>query len=79
MLFNSDIVNYLLKTTWGLDRRPNFVIFVVWSALFAGERVMVAWSRKSCLRPAEIPSFVCLDLFEDEGCRASPRFHFFCF
>ena len=28
-LFNSDVVNYLLKTTGERDRRPNFVIFVV--------------------------------------------------
>ena len=59
------------------DRRPNFVIFVVWSALIAGEWVVVAWSRKSSLGPAEIASIVCLVLFKDEGCRVSPRFHLF--
>ena len=36
LLFNSDIVNLLLKTNMGRDRRPNFVIFVVWSALIVG-------------------------------------------
>ena len=29
LLPNSDIVNFLLKTNEGRDRRPNFVIFVV--------------------------------------------------
>ena len=32
-LFNSDVDNLLLKTNGGEDRRPNFVIFVVWSTL----------------------------------------------
>ena len=60
LLFNSDIVNLLLKTNMGRDRRPNFVIFVVWSALIVSRWVVVAWSRKSCLGPAEISSFVFL-------------------
>ena len=60
LLFNSDIVNLLLKTNMGRDRRPNFVIFVVWSALIVGRWVVVARSRKSCLGPAEISSFVFL-------------------
>ena len=60
LLFNSDILNLLLKTNMGRDRRPNFVIFVVWSALIVGRWVVVAWSRKSCLGPAEISSFVFL-------------------
>ena len=38
---------------------------------------MVAWSRKSCLRPAEIASFVRLVLFKDWGCKVSPRLHLF--
>ena len=53
---------------------PNFVIFVVWSTLIAGGWVVVAWSRKSCLGPAEIASLVCLILFKDRGRRVSPRF-----
>ena len=28
LLFNSDIVDFLFKTSGGRDRRPNFVIFV---------------------------------------------------
>ena len=77
LLFNSDIVNYILKTTKGRDRRPNFVKFVIWSALIAGAWVVVAWSRKSCLVSAEIASFVCLFLFKDWGYRVSPKFHLF--
>ena len=53
---------------------PNFVIFVVWSALIAGGWVVVAWSRKSCLGAAEIASFVCLILLKDRGRRVSPGF-----
>ena len=32
-LFDSDIVNPLLKTEEGRDRRPSYVNVVVWSAL----------------------------------------------
>ena len=49
LLVNSDIVNFLLRTNEGRDRRPNFVIFVVWSALTIGGWVVVAWNRKSFL------------------------------
>ena len=59
------------------DRKPNFVIFVIWSALIAGGWVVVACSRKSCLGPAEFASFVCLVLFKDGGRRVGRRFHFF--
>ena len=47
------------------NRRPNFVIFVAWIALIAAGWVVVKWSRKSCLGPAEIAPFVCLVLFKD--------------
>ena len=63
LLLNCDIVNFLLKTNLGKNRRPNFVIFVVWSALVVGWWVLVTWSRKSCLEPAEIASFAFLVLF----------------
>ena len=33
LLFDSEIVNLLLKTKVGRDRRPNYVNVVVWSAL----------------------------------------------
>ena len=42
---------------WGRDRRPDFVIFVVWSALIVDGWVVMAWSKKSCLGPAAILSF----------------------
>ena len=32
LLFNSNVLNFLLKTNVGRNRRPNFVIFVIWSA-----------------------------------------------
>ena len=60
LLFNSDIGNLLIKANGGRDRRPNFVIFVIWTALIVGGWVVVAWSRKSCLGLAEISSFVFL-------------------
>ena len=37
LLFNSDLVNFLLKTNGERDRWPNFVMFVVWSALIVSE------------------------------------------
>ena len=40
--FNSDVVNYLLKITGGRNRRTDFVIFVVLSALIVSGRVVVA-------------------------------------
>ena len=60
LLSNSDIVNILLKTNVGRNRTPNFVIFVVWSALIIDNRVLVPRSIKSCLGPLEISSFVFL-------------------
>ena len=44
LLFDSDMVNLLLKTSGGRDR-PNFVILVVWSALIVGSWVVVARGR----------------------------------
>ena len=58
------------------DRKPNFVIFVICSALIAGGWVVMACSRKSRLGPAEFASFVCLVLFKDGGRRVGRRFHF---
>ena len=60
LLFNSDIVNYLLKATVGRGRRLNLLIFVGWSALIAGGWLVVAWGRKCCLGPADFTSLVCL-------------------
>ena len=54
-MFNFDIVNLLLNINRGRNKRPNFVILVVWYTLIVGGlvllRVLVAWSRKSCLGP----------------------------
>ena len=77
LLFNSDIVNLLLKTNLGRNRRPNFVVFVVWNTLVVGVLVLVVWSRKSCLGPAKIASFVFLILFKIGGPRVSLRFRLF--
>ena len=77
LLLNSNIVNYLIKTNGERDWRPNFVIFVVWSALIISEWVVVNWSRKSWLGPAEISSFVFLVLFKDGERRPNPRIHLF--
>ena len=76
LLFNSDIVKLQLKVNVRRHRRPNFVIFIVWSTLIVGEWVQVDWSRKSCIEPAEIPSFVFQVLFNDGERRVIPRFYF---
>ena len=48
------------------DRRPNVVVFVVWSALIDNWWVVVAWGgRKYCLGLTEISSLVFLVLFKD--------------
>ena len=75
--FSSDFANVLLKANRGRGRRSNFVIFVVWSALVVGGWVIVGWSRKSSLVPAEITSFVFLVLLKDGGRTVNPRFHLF--
>ena len=38
LLFNSDMVNLLLKINMSRDRRPNFALFVVWSAHLRPQR-----------------------------------------
>ena len=77
LLFNSDVVNLLLKTNVGRNRGPNFVDFVVWNTLVVGGLVLVVWSRKSCLGPAKIASFVFLVLLKNGGRRVSLRFYLF--
>ena len=39
--------------------------------------MVVVWSTKSSLGPAEIAYNVCLILFKDGGCRVRSRFHHF--
>ena len=79
-LFNSDIANLLLNIDRRRNKKPNF-IFVVWYTLifygFVLVGVLVAWSRKSCLGPAEIASFVSLVLFKNAGRKLSPRLHLY--
>ena len=38
---NFDIVDFPFKTNDGSNKRTNFVIFVAWSALIVGGRVVV--------------------------------------
>ena len=42
-LFDSDIVNPLLKTKEGRDRRPSYVNVVVWSALRLVSDEILTW------------------------------------
>ena len=77
LLFNVDIVNPLLKNKTWRDRRPHFVVVVVWKALIVGVCMVVAWGRKSYLAPVEISSSVFLIQFKDGGHRESLRLHLF--
>ena len=70
-------MNLLLRTDGERNRRPSFVIFVVWSDLIVGRWLVVVWSRRFCLEPVEVASFLFLVLFKDWGCRVSPRSHLF--
>ena len=56
VFFKFDVLNLLLKNNGVRDRRPNFIIFVFWSALNFDGWVVVGWSIESCLGPAEISS-----------------------
>ena len=65
-----------VKKQRGRDRIPIFVICVVRSVIFVGCWVVMAWTGKSCLGPAEI-SPVFLVQSKDGGCRMSSIFHLF--
>ena len=65
LFFDSDMVNHLIKTNARGDRRFNFVIFVVWSAIIVGRWLVVAWGGNSCFSLAEISSLVFLVLFKE--------------
>ena len=73
--------NLLSNVNKGRNKRANFVNFSVWYTLIVGGLVsvgvLVAWSIKSCLGPAEIASFVSLVLFKNVGRKVSSRFHLF--
>ena len=77
LFFNSGIKKILLDTNGGRDRKPNFVIFLYWSAFIVVGCMVVAWSRDSCLGPAEIASLMFLVLFKYWRPSVSPRFHLF--
>ena len=61
----------------GEDRRPHFVIFVVWKALIVLGCLVVAWGRESYLGPAEISCFVYLVQFKDGQRKVGLRLHLF--
>ena len=50
------VMDLLLRNNGGRDRRPNYVVFVVWSAPNPDGGVVVGLGKESCLRPAEISS-----------------------
>ena len=49
------------------NRRVNFLLFVVWSALVVDRWLVVAWTVKSCFVLAEISSLMFLILFKDQA------------
>ena len=65
LFFDSDMVNPLLKTNARGDRRFNFVIFVVWSAIIVGRWLVVAWGGNSYFSLAGISSLVFVVLFKE--------------
>ena len=62
----------------GRNRRPNFAIFVVWYTLIVGGWVMVAvlvaWSKRYYLGPAEIHGFI-----QECGTQGKSKILSFCF
>ena len=73
-------MNFLLQTTDRKDRKPNFVIIVIWIALIVGGWVGgVGVEQRSSLAPAEIAFYVFLLSFNDGRFRVSPRFYLFVF
>ena len=74
-----DIVNLLFKNHGGKNRRPNVVVFAVWSALIVGGWVVVGWGRKSYLGPAEISSLCVPDLIQRLGTQSESKISSCCF
>ena len=62
---DSDMVNPLLKTNERRDRRLNFVIFVVSSALIIDKWWVVAWGENSCFGLTKVSSLMFVVLFKD--------------
>ena len=71
-------MKFLLKTIDRRDLSSYFVIFGVTSALTVAEWVVLVWSRKSYLGPAEVTSYVFLER-KDARHRVNSRLHLFVF
>ena len=61
------------------NRRPNLVVFVVWSALIAGGWVVVGYGRKSFSGPAEISSLFVPGLIRGLGMQGESKISSCCF
>ena len=61
------------------NRRPNVVVFAVWSALIVGGWVVVGWGRKSYLWPAEISSLCVPCLVSGLGMQGDSKISCCCF
>ena len=72
-----DIVNLLFKDHGGGNRRPNVVVFVVWSALIVGGWLVV--DRKSYLGPAEISPLCVPGLIRGLGMQGESKISSCCF
>ena len=58
-------MNLLLKTNGGRGRKPNFAVFVVWSALIVSRWMVVTWFI-FCV-PGLIQGWVCSSRMGDVG------------
>ena len=74
-----DIVNLLFKNHGEKNRRPNVVVFAVWSALIVSGWVVVGWGRKSYLWPAEISSLCVPCLVSGLGTQGDSKISCCCF
>ena len=82
-LSNSDLVNFLLKSNDGRDRRSSFSIFVVWSADYASAKTLEGISL-SCFHEQQADHYshvfslihpVDEFLFKEMGYGFSPIYH----
>ena len=71
LFFDSDMVNHLIKTNARRDRRFNFVIFVVWTAI-----IVDRWFGVKILVSAQLKSHLWCSWFcSKKGRRVSSGFH----
>ena len=63
----------------GENRRPNVVVFVVWSDLIVGGWVVVGWGRNSYLGPVEVSSLCVSGLMQGLGTQGGPKISSCCF